>query len=300
MGICESAHSGKSLATEIIQEKPPQIDPKEQTIDYQNGDLEESGVRPSIFNQTENRISSNQQSKIYQKPELAQYDRSLYQSGKRSEFSSHNNITSIFSSGRSEEEIIIKGEINKEAKNREEDFANNSFKQLVKNKGGIILNNNDSNDSQKTNSLFDLSKENISEIYSKQISPSNYVNNSLKSNKDSLLSSNKYRVTDENVFNLIDNSNKARGIISGKYDVNGNLVPNDNAGIISNKEINNQMTNNNNLIGVNIYSKSRQSNNRINISLHESSPRIDSFLNVPINDQPPPDIDELSGSLLKN
>ena len=298
MGICESAHSGKPLATGIIQEKPPQIDPKDQTIDYQNGDLVESGVRPSIFNQTDYRISSNQQSKIYQKPELAKYERSLYQSGKKSEFSDHNNKTSIFSSGRSEEEIIIKGEINKEAKNREEDFANNSFKQLVKNQGGIILNNNDSNDSLKANYSFDLSKGNISEIYSKQISPLNYGNR--KSNKDSSLSSNKYRVTDKNVFSLIDNNNNALGIISGKYDTKGNLVPNGNTGIIYNKEINKQITNNNNLIGVNINNKSRENNNRINISLHESSPRIDSFLNVPSNDQPSPDMDELSGSLLKN
>ena len=40
--------------------------------------------------------------------------------------------------------------------------------------------------------------------------------------------------------------------------------------------------------------------NKVCISLHESSPKIDSFLNVPKNDQPPPNIDELSESTLKN
>ena len=311
MGICESRNHGKTLSSEICQKKPSDIvDRNDQTFDYRNIAQEESGNRPSIFNKSDIKNSQIQNIKNDNKPELAQYNRSILCSGKRLEESFNNNKTSVFSSGVSEEEIIIQGEINKEAKNKEEDFVNASFKKLVQNKGGIIITNKDEkntniNESRKQSSLFDLGKENISEIKSTVSIPMQNSgikgSNVIRNSSDFGLSSIKYDNSNDNSKNVI---------ISGKYDNNGNLIPNNKIPFngIYNKGKNNV---NNNLIGINNnISKNNNNNNRINnimkgsnrinISLHESCPRIDSYLNVPKNDQPPPDIEELSENMLQN
>ena len=178
------------------------------------------------------------------------------------------NKTSVVSSGISEEEIIIKGEINKEAKNKEEDFVNNSFKQEIQNKGGIIITNGDMN-SNIANSRKVSSFGNISEILSIQ-------NTSRRNSEMKKL-----------------NNNNTGGIISGKYDINGNLIPNNNNNIGASIRANKGINLNNNLLGDN-YNSLLRGSNRLNISLHESSPKLESFLNIPKNDQPPPDMDELS------
>ena len=102
MGVCESGHHNKNLKPE---------------------------------NQTKNDIK-NALTKSIEKnkcPELDKYDRSMFISGKKSEYSQFNNKTvSMFSAEKTEEEVIVKGEINKECKNKEEDFDNNSFKNLIK------------------------------------------------------------------------------------------------------------------------------------------------------------------------
>ena len=297
MGICESAHHGKNLDKNDTKKESPEINQNEQTLEYQNLKIEESGVRPSIFNQTDNKNSSDPEAKEdNEKPELVQYDRD-------NSYCNNNNKTktSMFSSGRSEEEIIIRGEINKEARNKDEDFANNSFKKLVKNKGGIIIKNEELNsnycESHKTNSIFDLGKENISEIHSKQAASINNNNiNTLKvNNSDVLRSSINY---DKN--KLVNNGQNLdyKGIISGKYDINGKLIPNGNFHVDYNDNINGKYDNNNNILGIN--NNILRESNRINISIHESCPRIDSFLHLPKTDQPPPEMDELSGSILRN
>ena len=297
MGICESAHHGKNLDKNDTKKESPEINQNEQTLEYQNLKTEESGVRPSIFNQTDNKNSSDPEAKEdNEKPELVQYDRD-------NSYCNNNNKTktSMFSSGRSEEEIIIRGEINKEARNKDEDFANNSFKKLVKNKGGIIIKNEELNsnycESHKTNSIFDLGKENISEIHSKQAASINNNNiNTLKvNNSDVLRSSINY---DKN--KLVNNGQNLdyKGIISGKYDINGKLIPNGNFHVDYNDNINGKYDNNNNILGIN--NNILRESNRINISIHESCPRIDSFLHLPKTDQPPPEMDELSGSILRN
>lgn len=297
MGICESAHHGKNLDKNDTKKESPEINQNEQTLEYQNLKIEESGVRPSIFNQTDNKNSSDPEAKEdNEKPELVQYDRD-------NSYCNNNNKTktSMFSSGRSEEEIIIRGEINKEARNKDEDFANNSFKKLVKNKGGIIIKNEELNsnycESHKTNSIFDLGKENISEIHSKQAASINNNNiNTLKvNNSDVLRSSINY---DKN--KLVNNGQNLdyKGIISGKYDINGKLIPNGNFHVDYNDNINGKYDNNNNILGKN--NNILRESNRINISIHESCPRIDSFLHLPKTDQPPPEMDELSGSILRN
>ena len=294
MGICESAHHGKNLDKNDTKKESPEINQNEQTLEYQNLKTEESGVRPSIFNQTDNKNSSDPEAKEdNEKPELVQYDRD-------NSYCNNNNKTktSMFSSGRSEEEIIIRGEINKEARNKDEDFANNSFKKLVKNKGGIIIKNEELNsnycESHKTNSIFDLGKENISEIHSKQAASINNNNiNTLKvNNSDVLRSSINYDK------NKLVNNGQNKGIISGKYDINGKLIPNGNFHVDYNDNINGKYDNNNNILGIN--NNILRESNRINISIHESCPRIDSFLHLPKTDQPPPEMDELSGSILRN
>ena len=99
-------------------------------------------------------------------PQLQRYERSLE---KKSEIIP---CKSEFSSKVTEEEIIIKGEINKECPNKEKDFDNNSFKMLVKDKGGIILNEDvqsiEGNNDRRTDNcpFMDFGNENISEICS--------------------------------------------------------------------------------------------------------------------------------------
>ena len=76
MGICESAHHGKNLDKNDTKKESPEINQNEQTLEYQNLKTEESGVRPSIFNQTDNKNSSDPETKEdNEKPELVQYDR---------------------------------------------------------------------------------------------------------------------------------------------------------------------------------------------------------------------------------
>ena len=279
MGICESSHR-KSFSKEIYSYQKQEFNPNDQTMDYKNISQEESGNRPSFLNQSENKNSLVEEIKANNKPELAKYDRSLLGSAKRSEYSHNNNInkTSLFSSAHSEEELIIKGEINKDVISREKDFVNSSFKNEVENKGGKIIKdddiNNNINGSIKVNSIFNPGKENNTEI------------------------DNNTNVIKRNINNINNNNEIVYGIINGKYDQNGNLIPNDN-NIKYNERYNNEKVNiNKNIIEVNnnILKKSY----KINISLHESCPRIESFLNVPKTDQPPPNIDEISENMLRN
>ena len=286
MGICESANHGKSLNS-VIKNKSKEIDKNDQTMDYQNSYQDEPGVRPSIFNKSEKNIISNQDIQNIEKPELMKYERSLCISGKKSEA---NTLTSVNSSGQSEEELIIRGEINKNAKNKEEDFANNSFKNEIKNHGGIVIKNDEMNntlcDSQKTNTLTDAGLENISEILSN--TPSTIKNNSnmsistIKGYNDNLVKTNKN-----------NNNNNLERLINGKSTQNYNIMQN------SGKYNNEKLNISNNISGINssgnssMISKLNQSN-KINVSLHESSSRYDSLLNVPKTDTPLPDIDELS------
>ncbi len=268
MGLCESPNHGRVLKTETCKKKEPELDPNDQTFDYKNSYQNESGIRPSVFDQSENKNSIVQEIKKTEKPELAKYERSIYGSGKPSEYSRYHK-GSVASSAVSEEEIIIRGEINKEAKNKEEDFVNNSFKKEIKNKGGIIINNLEMN-SNVDNSRKVSSIENISEIHS--IPTSSRKNSELK---------------------MGYNNKVIGGIISGKYDINGNLIPN-NDNIILNARLNNGAKMQNNILGNNNYNSQLRGSSRLNISLHESCPRIDSFLNIPKIDQPPPELDELS------
>ena len=308
MGLCESLNHGKTLSKEKYEERNEErkqfekFDPNDQTFDYKNVEQEESGLRPSIFNKSAIKSTIFQDNKANNKPELAKYDRSVFNSGKMS--IEDNNKTSVFSSGVSEEEIIVRGEINKDAKNKDKDFINESFKKLIKDNGGIVIENNEMtnniNESRKQSSLFNSGKENISEIHSNENIPiqsnGTKIGNNLKKNLSFGLSS---------IKNDNNTEYTQKGIISGKYDIHGHLIPNNERIQINDGNYKEKKNESNNLIELNNNSNTQISStirgsSRINVSLHESTPKIDSFLNVPKNDQPPPDLDELSENILRN
>ena len=280
MGICESSNHGKRLET-VLKQKTKEIDKNDQTMDYQNSYQDEPGVRPSIFNKAENNlISSNQDPQNIQKPDLMKYERSLQISGKKSE---GNTLTLTNSSGQSEEELIIRGEINKNAKNKEEDFANNSFKNEVKNHGGIVIQNDAFNntlcDSQKTSTFTDAGLENISEIFSNKKVATQSRNNSS-------MSISAIKGYNDNLIKRKNNNNLER-LINGQSTQNYNIMQN------SGKYGNEKLNISNNISGIKSSGSSMMNqSNKVNVSIHSS--RYDSLLNVPKTDSPLPDIDELS------
>ena len=293
MGICESANHGKSLDS-YNKQKEDIISQSDQTIDYQNSYQDQSGVRPSIFSKTENNNSTNQDIQIIEKPELMTYDRSrsLFYSGKKSETNTFSNITSIHSSAKSEEEIIIRGEIDTKTKHKDEEFVNNSFKKEVKNHGGIIIKSDDLNntrgESQKSNSFSDMGLENISEIHSSAPSQNNRVINNNNSNM--YLST--IKGYNDNILKRKNNpSNNSEGIMNGS----DQLIKNNN-----NIQYNGRYNINNYINGMKNSSKTSSTNsklnqsNKINVSLNDSCPRKSSYLNVPKIDVPLPDIEEIS------
>ena len=186
MGICDSSISDTNKKVSSDQEQKLNIVTKNKKTEEENSNNIET--HPSSNSQIDNKSSPSQE--IQNRcPQLAKYERSNYNSGKRSELSNTHNHTSYFSSALTEEELIIRGEINPKCKNKEEDFDNNSFKKLVKNNGGIFLKNTDQysniSSSQGINSIFDFGKETISEIRSKHSFSfkqynGNKINNSLK------------------------------------------------------------------------------------------------------------------------
>ena len=166
MGICESKTNDKKENNSNKDEKNHQ---KIENSDTSNSDIDRANKDKINFSQnSENKKTNECGNKSNDRPKLEKYERSM---AKKSEISHFQN-GSDFSSKISEEEIIIKGEINKDCQNKEKDFNNNSFMRLVKNKGGIILkedaqSNTKNNNKNSRNNIFnEISKENISEIKS--------------------------------------------------------------------------------------------------------------------------------------
>ena len=255
MGVCESIHDDKKEALQTNQNSKNQ--------EEENSNNKET--HPSTNSQNENKNSKNLEIQEIEEiqenknkiPELAKYERSW----KKSEFSHINNTTSMFSSKVTEEEVIIRGEINKNCKNKEEDFDNNSFKKLVKNNGGIIINNGDKTSNFNSNICssiakeptndYRLGKENISEIKSFHSFPFMQINGNLITNLRG----------SGNTFDLIQRT---------KSEKNKNCL-----GQKKNDDIRN---------------KNLRESNRINVSMQDNY----QFLNVPKVDEPLPDFDELS------
>ena len=142
MGICESTHQGREPSSVSQKTNPSECTPK--TEDENNSNNLENNSTNKNKKEKDNKSSISKEVSNKKSPELAKYEPSMFYSGKRSEFSHLNNKTaSIFSTGQTEEEVIIRGEINKNCQNKEEDFDNNSFKKLVKNNGGIVIKKDD-------------------------------------------------------------------------------------------------------------------------------------------------------------
>ena len=121
-----------------------------------------------------NNIKENQ-NKIYSYPanniknskiniNLQKYEPSL-------DTNNSNIIQSDINSKSKEEEIIIKGKVNPNCQNKENEFDNESFMNLIKSKGGIVLKEEEIDkkeiNNQKANGiLLDFEKDDISEIKS--------------------------------------------------------------------------------------------------------------------------------------
>lgn len=254
MGICESTHHEKTLISNN-QKAFPSENAKKIKFEELSKPINDLNSQNKKENDKTNTVT--QQPLENKCPELDKYERSMFISGKRSEYSHFNNkTTSIFSNGKTEEEVIIKGEINKDCKNKEEDFDNNSFKNLIKNNGGIVLKNDEISSyvssSRGILPFFNIGNEAISEIKSKHTFP---------------------------VYQI-----KNKGFT---YDLRGSYRS-INLNLIKNNMSENNKTNL-------TYDKNKlRDSNKINLTFNDNYPQIDSFLNVPKTDEPLPDIDELS------
>lgn len=218
MGICESSNNDKN--DNIIS--------KNEIKDIKNEESETQAIDKTQKKKLEfDSLNQNSSLKLKKNsnnlPKLDIYERSI---AKKSESSQTNQAKSDFSSNLTEEEIIIKGEINRKCPNKEKDFDNNSFMKLVKNNGGIILNEDFPNNSENNNNFKvdiiknDLNKENLSEIKShnstningKSINSStftffndkknkNYIRNTLKRDKMTVYSMKERIKIDKNIKN---------------------------------------------------------------------------------------------------
>lgn len=249
MGVCESTSKAKEKNIPKIIPMPDtdKISKKKQINEEENS------------NNLDTHPSSNSQENENKVPELIKYDQD--HSGKKSEISFVNSRHGSLSSNQKEEELIIRGEINKTNINKEEDFDNMDFKDLIVQSGGIVIKDKDKDKMsnvysyQGINPAYDFHKEAISEIKSKHSFPFKTTNKSnihdkLKGRKDNLDLINNRRVGE------IDNEN------------NSNLIQNNEERL--------------------------RDSYKINVSIHDNSLRNDAFLSIPRNDEPFPDMDELS------
>ena len=199
MGICESNLSTKSLENENSKK-------------HGNKNLTNSKMMPLKKGTKNSQYSENISEKLstsYEKdiikntnnhPHLEKYEPSLE---KTSELNNTNFGKSEIISKSNGVEIIIRGQINSNCFNKENDFDNPSFMKLVKSNGGKILEKDkiDSNCQKENGILYDFEKDDISEIKSQS---------SLEeiSNKNTLL----------NELNGIDTNNETKSEISkGKF-----------------------------------------------------------------------------------
>ena len=242
MGVCESSTKDKEKS---FSNNSPVLDTNKPSTKEAINEEENS-------NNLETYPSSNSQDNENKGPTLLKYDQD--NSGKKSELSYINNR--VFSN-QNDEEIIIKGEINTKLINKERDFDNMDFKNLVKKNGGIVIKDKDQMSNvfsyQGLNPAFDLRNEKFSELKSM---------NSLAC-RTNITGANKIQGSDA-YFNLINNRRQFDNI-------------------------------NNNQINMNFFNDEKLRDScKINISMHESGYRNDAFISIPKNDEPLPDIDELS------
>lgn len=197
MGICESS---KEKEKEKIKTK---ITPPVEIDNNNKNNIKNTSINndEDNLNGVETHPSSNSQENEIKKPELARYEKDNI----KSELSYKNGKIMSTISSQNEEEVIIRGEINKNIINKEKDFNNNDFKNLVKNNGGIIVTDNDKMSNvlsyQGLNPALDIGKVSmISDFKSLKTYPQKPPNNeqiieNIINNTDSLRASQKINVS---------------------------------------------------------------------------------------------------------
>ena len=197
MGICESS---KEKEKEKIKTK---ITPPVEIDNNNKSNIKNTSINndEDNLNGVETHPSSNSQENEIKKPELARYENDNI----KSELSYKNGKIVSTISSQNEEEVIIRGEINKNIINKEKDFNNNDFKNLVKNNGGIIVTDNDKMSNvlsyQGLNPALDIGKVSmISDFKSLKTNPQKPPNNeqiieNIINNTDSLRASQKINVS---------------------------------------------------------------------------------------------------------
>ena len=245
MGVCESTTKAKE---KNISQTNPIPDTNKDSKKYPAINEEENS------NNLETHPSSNSQDNDNKCPELIKYDQD--RSNIRSDLSFRNSRHMSGISNQFEEEVIIRGEVNKRIINKEEDFDNVDFKNLIKKNGGIVIKDGDKMSNvysyQGINPAFDFGNDKISEIKSKHSFPfkttnKNMIHNKLRGGAPSI--------------NLIKDRREAGN-------ANLNLIQNNDEKL--------------------------RDNYKINVSIHDNDFRGDEFISIPKNDEPLPDIDELS------
>ena len=195
MGICESSKEKEKIK---IKTNPQEVIDNKNDIKNISSNNDEDNL-----NGVETHPSSNDQENEIKKPELCRYERD----NKKSEFSYKNGKIMSTISSQNEEEVIIRGEINKNVINKEADFVNKDFKNLVKKNGGIIINDNDKMSNvlsyQGINPALDIGKVSIISDFKslntnpiKPVKNENLIQNIMNNNKnDNLRSSTKINVS---------------------------------------------------------------------------------------------------------
>ena len=195
MGICESSKEKEKIK---IKTNPQEVIDNKNDIKNISSNNDEDNL-----NGAETHPSSNDQENEIKKPELCRYERD----NKKSEFSYKNGKIMSTISSQNEEEVIIRGEINKNVINKEADFVNKDFKNLVKKNGGIIINDNDKMSNvlsyQGINPTLDIGKVSIISDFKslntnpiKPVKNENLIQNIMNNNKnDNLRSSTKINVS---------------------------------------------------------------------------------------------------------
>ena len=195
MGICESSKEKQKIK---IKTNPQEVMDNKNDIKNTSSNNDEDNL-----NGVETHPSSNDQENEIKKPELCRYERD----NKKSEFSYKNGKIMSTISSQNEEEVIIRGEINKNVINKEADFVNKDFKNLVKKNGGIIINDNDKMSNvlsyQGINPALDIGKVSIISDFKslntnpiKPVKNENLIQNIMNNNKnDNLRSSTKINVS---------------------------------------------------------------------------------------------------------
>ena len=254
MGICDSPKKEQNISSSIDNKNSNSAN-SEINQNQEDENSNNIDTHPSSNSPVKNKDKKSSEPEIQNnKPDLVKYDRSAFQSGKRSEYSNLTKTQSLFST-LTEEEVIIKGEINKNCQNKEEDFDNNDFRDLVKNNGGIIIKKVNKKHSicsnREINHLLKNGKETISEIKSKHTFPFRTIKG------------NKYK-----------NNLRASG---SSLELIQNTMSENNGYFNKNK--------NNDLLYQNL-----RSSNKVEVSMQENN----QYLNIPKIDEPLPDLDELS------